>query len=188
MKLIKIFLLCPIFLVLLSSCSQQNPDNSATDPSGMESGPGSDEEITDSNVPESPQDNTQVNSQQLNEIDCGERTDPNYLICRFEVSRNVTELANPKRDHERHICRKEGQPDVVLLLTEFSYPTSDHPDSSLVCTIFAGNDLKGFANSTPGFCRDNNLANGRIDSLAELLADYQSPNKGYVCTQDISGQ
>ena len=185
MKFVKIFLLCPIFFVLLSSCGT---DNSDPDFPAAESGPGSDEEIPELVVGAPTQDNTQaqMDTQQINEIEsCGEKTDPGYLTCRFEQSQRASTQA--RQEHETHICRKNDQPDVVLRLTEFFYPTN-RPNNALVCTISANDNLKGFAHYTQSFCRNNSKPNGQRDSLKELMDHYQSPNMGYICTQDTSAQ
>ena len=127
-----------------------------------------------------------METQQTNEIEsCGEKTDPGYLTCKFELSRRASTKA--RQEHEIHICRKDGQPDVVLRLTELFYPTT-RPDNALVCTIFANEHLKGFANYTQSFCRNNSKPNGQRDSLKELMDHYQSPNMGYICIQDTGAQ
>lgn len=179
---LKIFLLAGIgyFLISCADRMQDNETNQDELPPTTDIMPESDRDMNNFNHTGTEQ--TRTGEQTMVEQQTCMETDPNYLTCRFNESLKVTEDATPRKDIEQYACVQAGKKNVIIILTEYFYPSAT-PKDALVCSISVDGKISGFAHFTQDFCRNNNKLNNRADSLSELLNYYQSNEMGYTCTK-----
>ena len=168
-----LLLACLVFLT--ASCSQSETAAPAG-PAGVPGPVGFRDIKADSNL-------STPESERATASSCS-KSDPQYMLCRYEESKKATAGAIASADYWR--CRKP-LPVKVVDVTIFKYRyTGPKPPHALVCEVHINNKVESFAHNIPEFCTGENNNTPKIDSLIEAKRTYEE--QGYICQPLAPGQ